>query len=94
MTDLTIEEHGRPIDNDPSFCGAKAMNKMADKLTLNASNGFGGCFVIVAPDGEIKELLMLNNNQDLASFWSLVHSTASIAIEELKDQTRQSFGRR
>jgi hypothetical protein len=74
--------------------GAAILRAMADKLDLNAANGFGGAFVIIPPDGEIKELLMLNNSQDLPVFWSLVQSTAQIAIAELQDNKPQGFGRR
>lgn len=94
MSDLTFEERREAQLNEPGWKGVAALKSMADKLAVNAGNGFGGCFVIVAPDGEIKELLMLNNSADLPMFWSLVQTAASIAIEELKDQNRQQFGRR
>lgn len=73
---------------------ADALNAMADKVRLNASNGYGGAFVIAAPDGTLQELLLLDNTQDLARFWSLVQSAAVMAIDELKDNTPKGFGRR
>ena len=76
--------------------GAAVLRAMAEKLDTNRENGFGGCFLLIPPDGTIKELMLLNNSPDLAMFWSLVQTTAQIALQELQDDQRQTttFGRR
>jgi hypothetical protein len=94
MSDLTPDERLAALQNDPAYRGAEVLRRMADKLALNASNGFGGAFVLIPPNGEIKELLMLNNSQDLAVFWSLVQTAATIAVNELKDKEQNAWGRR
>lgn len=88
MSDLEATEDKIP------YKAADTLNAMADKVRLNASNGFGGAFVIAAPDGTLHELLLLDNTQDLARFWSLVQSAAVMAIAELQDTKPQGFGRR
>lgn len=80
--------------NKIPFKASGVLRAMADKVDLNASNGFGGAFVIAAPDGTLHELLLLDNTQDLARFWSLVQSAAVMAIAELQDNKPQGFGRR
>lgn len=68
------------------------LSDMARKVALNATNGFAGVFVIVPPEGEPRELLLLNNTQHPAMFWSLVQTMAKMAIDDLEEQERQAGG--
>lgn len=71
------------------------MRGLADKISTNFGNGFAGAFVIVPPAGDAKELLLLNNTGDLAVFWSLLKTTADMALSDLADKDAQGWpGRR
>lgn len=83
----------------PSADYAATFRSVADKIDLNASNGFAGAFVIAPPGAEPKELLLLNNVSDPAMFWSLVKSTAEMAMMEIEREEAQrqqsgGYGRR
>ena len=81
---------GPPVDH------AGAFDRMAARVRLNAEQGFGGAFVVVQPDGVAQEMLLLDNAQNPAIFWSLIKTRAEIAIAEIEDAQRQGggFGRR
>jgi hypothetical protein len=66
----------------------QAFRSMADKIATNIDNGFGGAFVIVAPDGAAHDLLVLDNAQNPAIFWSLVKTRAEIALAEAEAEQR------
>lgn len=68
---------------------------MADRIDLNAGQDFGGAVVIVPPTGEPVEMLLLDNAQHAAMFWSTVKTRADIALAEANEvQHPQSFGGR
>lgn len=77
---------------------AEPFARMASRIEHNDLPGerFGGAFVIVDPEGNIKELLMLDNNQSPAMFWSNVKTIAEMAIAELEERQRalQGYGYR
>jgi hypothetical protein len=81
-------------DTTPTI--AAAFRQMADEIERNQPERFGGAFVIVSPTGEVKDLLLLNRQQDLGMFWGNLKSTAEIAIAEIVEAERNSntFGRR
>lgn len=80
---------------DLAAIAVEMLRGMADKIATNASNGFAGAFVIVPPDGEPHEMLLLNNAQSLVMFWSLVQATAKMAVEAIEEQERGGMmGRR
>ena len=66
--------------------------EMAARIELNAEQGFGGAFVIVPPGDEVKPrvLLMLDNAQSQAMFWSTLQTTCELALRELADQEQQA----
>jgi hypothetical protein len=57
---------------------------------------FAGAFVIVPPDGKPQTLLMLDNAQNEAIFWSTLKTRADIALSEIEEASRagQFGGRR
>jgi hypothetical protein len=74
---------------------AASFRRVADKIDLNAGNGFGGAFVIVAPDGLTMDALLLDNDdaKNPAMFWGLLKARAEVAIAEIDDaQRRGGFG--
>lgn len=81
-------------DAGPSH--AAAFREMADKIDLNAGNGFAGAFVVVTPDGEAHDTLLLDTRANAAAFWSLLQTRAQIALTEIADAERpgQQYGRR
>lgn len=63
---------------------------MATRIDLNKDEGFCGAFVIVPPgDGDPQELLVLNNKEDPAMFWSLVRTRAEMEMNALAEAERQ-----
>ena len=68
---------------------------MAIKIDHNVGSTFGGAAVIVAPDGDKVELLLLDASADPAQFWGTVSSRIEIILENYKDKVRQqrAFGR-
>ena len=69
-----------------------SLRAMADKIDLNHENGFAGAFVIAPPEGEPIELLLLNNQQSPAVFWSLLKTTAEMALVEIQENEKQQGG--
>jgi hypothetical protein len=68
---------------------AAPFRSIADKIELNAENDFGGAFVIMAPGADPQELLLLDNSQNPAIFWSLVQTRAQIALAQIEDAERK-----
>jgi len=80
---------------------SKLLREMADQIDRNEDSGFGGCFVIIPPDGGGKPIsvLLLDSSQDAAQFWGLISPKAQMALQDLMNQTKnsqagQSFVRR
>ena len=69
--------------------------EMAVKIDHNATSTFGGAAVIIAPDGEKIELLLLDASGDPAQFWGTIASRIEITVDAYKDKVRQqrAFGR-
>jgi hypothetical protein len=69
---------------------AISFRSMANKIDLNTSSGFAGAFVIVPPDGDPQDLLLLDSNANPAIFWSTLKTRVEIALAELDAQERQT----
>ena len=67
---------------------AAPFRRTADKIDLNVMNGFGGAFVIVAPDGTTHDLLILDSSATPAIFYSTLQTRVQIALAEIEDQQR------
>ena len=70
--------------------------KMADAIESNAERGFGGAFVIMPPEGDPIETLILDSKQDPSQFYMLLKTKCDIALNELdaKQTQAQGFQRR
>ena len=75
---------------------AEALRRMADAIDANAERPFGGCMVIIPPDGTIIDELLIGSSKDATKFWGLLKATVDIALREQADAERQgvAFGRR
>lgn len=72
---------------------AAPFRRVADKVETNRDNGFAGAFVIVPPDGEPQDLLLLDGNASPIIFWSTLKTRVDIALAELEQNERQGpFG--
>lgn len=75
----------------------KRFNNMADRMSLNGNDSFGGAFVIIPPigGGEPIETLILDSKQDLAQFWNAVITKCQIMLAKVEQDQRQqgTFGR-
>lgn len=86
-------------DPDPrALTAAAALDELSAKVTLNAGNGFAGCFALVPPgDGAVVSVLLLDPGADAAMFWGLVSSKAKIALDQIAEDERSGqmsgFGR-
>lgn len=67
---------------------ARALRKLADEVEKNDPARFGGCYLIIPPTGEERDLLILNAKQDVSLFWASVKTTCEIALAEMQDQER------
>jgi hypothetical protein len=89
-----MSEFAQPPQPD---LNAGPFDRMAARIRLNSDQGgFGGAFVVVTPDGVAQEVLLLDNAQNPAIFWSIIKTRAEIAVAEIEDAQRQGggFGRR
>ena len=68
---------------------AEIFAKMAKRIAANADHGFGGAVVIVPPDGDPVQFLVLDPKQDPAMFWANVKTKAEIALAEMDEKQRQ-----
>ncbi len=66
--------------------------KMADAIESNAERGFGGAFVIMPPEGDPIETLILDSKQDPSQFYMLLKTKCDIALNELDAKQRQAQG--
>ena len=69
---------------------AAPFRTVADKIDLNRSNGFGGAFVIVAPDGATHDLLILDSQATPVMFYSALKTRVDIALAEIDEAQRSS----
>lgn len=66
---------------------ARTLDDLSAKVTLNAANGFAGCFALVPPgESEPVTLLILDPEASPAVFWSLVSTKAKMALDALADE--------
>jgi hypothetical protein len=86
-------------DPDPrALQAAAALDELSAKVTLNAANGFAGCFALVPPgEGDVVTTLILDPSASPAVFWSLVSTKAKIALDQIAEDERAGsmggFGR-
>ena len=73
---------------------AQAFRDMADRIVLNGESSFGGAFVIVPPakGGDPIQTIILDANQDVAQFWSIVQTKAQMALAQLEQVAMQARG--
>lgn len=78
--------------NDPAL----RFSAMAERITHNANQSFGGAVVIVPPSGDPIEILMLDPHSDIAMFWGTIRSKIDIllATAEAEKRRQQGFGGR
>lgn len=74
---------------------ADLFQEMCSRLMDSVTKNFNGAFLIVPPQGEAKDLI-LYSGQNAAVFWSLLKTTAEMALNDLaiEEQQNQSFNRR
>lgn len=79
---------GQPLIEKAEIDQSTPFAEMARKVMENATNGFGGALVIVPPEGNPVELLMVKAGSDPGMFWGLVKSLADQAMGDLEDAKR------
>ena len=76
---------------------AAELRAMAESLERNTADVFGGCFVVLPPQGgEPIKTLILDSKQDPAQFWSILKTKCDIMLASLDEMARnqQGYGRR
>lgn len=71
---------------------AAIFRAMAEKIDTNRDNGFGGAFVIVAPNGATHDTLILDSAANGAAFWSLLSTRCQIELAEIDKNERGAQG--
>jgi len=83
------DEPAKPLSNSDRF------RRMAEAIDHNTDSGFGGAFVIVAPEGgNPLETLILDAGQDHMQFWILLRTKCDVEIKRLDTIERQGAFRR
>ena len=85
-----------PRPESSTAIAARLLRAMADEVEKNDAARFGGCFLVIPPEGDHKDLLMLSATQPLAMFWGNLKVMAEIALSEIDSASRQNnaFGTR
>jgi hypothetical protein len=65
---------------------------MAERIRHNPSTEFGGAFVIVSPDGESRETLVLDSSSDSAQFFMVLQARIQTRLKEIEEKERVQFG--
>ncbi len=73
---------------------AKPFQEMAERITKNRSESFGGAFVIVPPTGagEPMQAVTFNTGTDPAAFWMLLQAQINVTLENLKANQASPYG--
>lgn len=81
------------MNDQPAFKISDPFSRMAQRIDHNASEVFGGAFVIVPPVGAGAQIeaLLLSANNDPANFWMVLQGQINKVLEELKNP--QPYGR-
>lgn len=74
---------------------SEPFRRVAEKIEINKDNGFAGAFVIVPPEGEPQDMLLLDSSASPVIFWSTLKTRVDIALAELDEAERRGgFGGR
>lgn len=85
------------MNDQPEVKLSTPFTRMAERIDHNASDGFGGAFVILPPSnaGKVVEGLVLTADGDPANFWMILQSQVTKILEELKQANQPNvYGRR
>jgi len=68
---------------------AEVFRLWADKIEKNDADDFGGVFVIIPPSGEPISGLLIDQEQDLGTFFAVVKSKVESAVDAINDAQRK-----
>lgn len=87
MTDLVERREIKPAD---------PFSDMAERVERNGDDHFGGAAVIVAPDGKVISLLMVDDSKDQAQFWATIKTRVQLEMQAMSEVQRlgDAFGTR
>ena len=71
----------QPIQETLPTRAARLFREMAQAVDTNSA-AFSGAFVIVGPDGQVKKMLLVNDEPEAAMFWSNAEMMCKMAIAE------------
>jgi len=83
---------GQSLIDKPKNPAAESLRRMADRIERNAADGFGGCVVIIPPEGAGApiEMLTICDQADIAQFYANINARVQARVSELQDQQARS----
>jgi hypothetical protein len=78
--------------SDLAFEGAEKLRSLAETISLNAANGFGGAVIIIPPAGDPRDLVFLSGKIDPNFFWAQVINFVNVITAEVDDEKRRNAG--
>ena len=87
----------QPLQETLPDRAARLFREMAQAVDINSA-AFSGAFVIVGPDGQVKKMLLVNDEPEPAMFWSNAEMMCKMAVAELEaghpmNQRQPNWGR-
>ena len=73
---------------------AKRFRDKADEIERNKDSTFGGAFLLVGPDGNSADALIVGQKPDEFMFWGLVKAKVEIALAEADQRQKAQRGYR
>ena len=74
---------------------AQELREMAERMEKNGAEYFGGCFVVIPPQGnDPVKTLILDKSQDVAQFWGTLKTKVDMALSGIEEQLRATRGYR
>jgi hypothetical protein len=80
------------VQEQPKDRAARLLRELADECDLNSHTRFQGCFLVVPPEGEPKDMMLLSGTVTTAMFWANLKTMAEMAISEIDAAERAQGG--
>jgi hypothetical protein len=71
---------------------ARLLRALADECDLNSYARFQGCFLVVPPEGDPKDLMLLSDTVTTVVFWANLKTMAEMAIREIDAENAHGGG--
>lgn len=83
------------LNDPPENAFAAAFDAMSERIRRNRADDFGGAMLVVTPDGQVVDVLLIGSKPDAEHFWVTVRGklgeAADAAIAKLQNDQRLGF---